>query len=221
MRLSLVPTPADDNADTQAITLTDGTYVLGRSRSVDLPVNDPNASRRHARLIVGPSGNYVEDLGSKNGTLVNGTPLLARVPLVVGDRLTIGTREYTLRAGLDGDTAQESHRLAEETDWDALSDQTERTLDLLDVLLNERRGGQTHTQALVPLIVTAVDEVLDSVGTTRPALTQRQAVRMGHLIGALTRQAFSPTVYAWQTTARRRLNTLLRQSYPPVRFSGR
>ncbi len=221
MRLSLVPTPAVGNTEAQVLTLTTGTYVLGRSRSVDLPVNDPNASRRHARLIVGPKGTYIEDLGSKNGTLVNGAPLLARVPLVVGDHLTIGTQEYIVRASLDRDPAVESLQLSEEMDWEALSDQTERTLDLLDVLLSERRGGQTHTRALVPLVVTAVDEVLDSVGTTRPALTQRQAVRMGHLIGALTKQAYSPMVYAWQTTARRRLNTLVQQSYPPTRLANR
>lgn len=216
MLLTLVPTLTAADRHTPHLTLTTGTFVLGRSRRVDLFVDDPNASRRHARITVGVKGVYVEDLDSKNGTLLNGAPVIARVPLEVDDRLTIGTLTFLVQKALESDPSGDNMSQNIPPDWDALSDQTERTLQLLDVLLSERGRSAAHSESLVPLVVCAVDEVLDSVGTTRPSLTPSQALRMGQLIGALTAKAFSPSVYAWQTTARRRLDSLLRESSPPV-----
>jgi pSer/pThr/pTyr-binding forkhead associated (FHA) protein len=216
MPISLVPTHTGDDRHVPSLTLTSGTFILGRSRSVDFFVDDPNASRRHARLTVGIRGVYIEDLDSKNGTLLNGTPVVTRMPLVVGDRLTIGTLTFVAQLDAHSDASHDEPSRNVPTDWNALSDQTERTLELLDILLSERGRSATHSESLVPLVVSAVDEVLDSVGTTRPSLTPSQALKVSQLIGALTTRAFSPSVYAWQTTARRRLDTLLRQSSPPV-----
>lgn len=216
MPISLVPMHTGDDRHVPSLTLTSGTFILGRSRSVDFFVDDPNASRRHARLTVGIKGVYIEDLDSKNGTLLNGTPVVTRMPLAVGDRLTIGTLTFVAQLDAHGDASQDEPSRNVPTDWNALSDQTERTLELLDILLSERGRSTAHSESLVPLVVSAVDEVLDSVGTTRPSLTPSQALKVGQLIGALTTRAFSPSVYAWQATARRRLDTLLRQSSPPV-----
>ncbi len=63
--------------------------VIGRGRSVDLVLNEPTISRAHA--IVGYEGNeaFVEDLGSTNGTLVNGVRT-QRKTLCDGDELRMG-----------------------------------------------------------------------------------------------------------------------------------
>jgi len=52
--------------------LQDGSVVVGRSSSVELPVADRAMSRTHARLFRSGESWLVEDLGSRNGTLVNG-----------------------------------------------------------------------------------------------------------------------------------------------------
>ncbi|HST64244.1 MAG TPA: FHA domain-containing protein, partial [Mycobacteriales bacterium] len=58
--------------------LSPGVYVLGRAGESDLPMRDPGVSRRHCRVAVGgaaqgrPGVVTVEDLGSGNGTLVDG-----------------------------------------------------------------------------------------------------------------------------------------------------
>lgn len=72
-----------------AVPLT-GTAVVGRDLSTSLPIDHPTVSRRHARLGIDESGCWIEDLGSRNGTRVNGRLLRGRQPLHDGDRLRIG-----------------------------------------------------------------------------------------------------------------------------------
>ena len=69
--------------------LTPGETTLGRAPNCDLILNDSLASRSHIRLTLDRQGLWVEDLGSHNGTLLNGTKV-SRSQLQDGDRLTIG-----------------------------------------------------------------------------------------------------------------------------------
>jgi serine phosphatase RsbU (regulator of sigma subunit) len=68
-----------------------GTAVLGRSSDMDLVVADISISRRHASLSHAPDGScWVTDLGSVNGTSVNGAPAAEPVSLQDGDRVRFG-----------------------------------------------------------------------------------------------------------------------------------
>ena len=80
--------------DGVAYDLSDGA-VLGRGDQVDIQLEDSFASTAHARLM--PQGDVVvlEDLGSTNGTYLNGEPLRGPQPLHVGDRIRIGDSEFT------------------------------------------------------------------------------------------------------------------------------
>ncbi len=84
------------------IALTDGRFFVGRGRECQLVLDDPLVSRRHAVLFVDGGRVTVEDLGSRNGTLVNGARIEAAVMLEEGDRLTIGVHQLTLVAGARG-----------------------------------------------------------------------------------------------------------------------
>jgi ABC-type multidrug transport system ATPase subunit/pSer/pThr/pTyr-binding forkhead associated (FHA) protein len=64
--------------------------VLGRGPEGGLPVDSERASRRHARVEPYNGGYRVVDLGSKNGTFVNGEPVRGPRDLVSGDRITLG-----------------------------------------------------------------------------------------------------------------------------------
>jgi hypothetical protein len=79
-----------------------GTTVLGRGTEAGLQVVDTGVSRLHAevRVIRDPSGERVElhDLGSTNGTRVNGQRVQAAT-LTPGDRITVGTSELIYRSG--------------------------------------------------------------------------------------------------------------------------
>ena len=72
-----------------------GTLVtIGRESSNDIVVQDINASRRHAELRLNKRGIWVvTDLGSMNGTLVNGVSVASH-PLYPGDIVTIGKTDF-------------------------------------------------------------------------------------------------------------------------------
>jgi len=55
--------------------------TLGRSSQNDFVLTDEKVSRTHARILFDGSNFYVEDLGSKNGTFVNGKQIAERQPL--------------------------------------------------------------------------------------------------------------------------------------------
>ncbi len=64
---------------------------LGRSSSSDLHIDDEQASRRHARIARSSGGYFLlEDLGSRNGTRVNGERVTGSVALTFGDRIEVG-----------------------------------------------------------------------------------------------------------------------------------
>ena len=77
-----------------AYDLSDGA-LLGRGDSADIRLQDTFASSAHARLV--PQGEVIvlEDLGSTNGTYLNGEPLRGPQPLHVGDSIRIGDSEFT------------------------------------------------------------------------------------------------------------------------------
>ncbi len=63
--------------------------TMGRDLSCEIVIDDPSTSRRHARFVPTDRGYYVEDLGSRNGTLVNDAPATKAV-LRTGDQIVIG-----------------------------------------------------------------------------------------------------------------------------------
>jgi len=70
---------------------------IGRAEDNDLELLDPKVSRHHARITRQGAGYVVTDLGSANGTLVNGVPLTGPHPLQHGERITVGDSDLTYR----------------------------------------------------------------------------------------------------------------------------
>ncbi len=65
---------------------------VGRDLSNDIVINDPEISRRHARLFLQGNSYILEDLGSTNGSFVNGQRLMGPNVLRPGDVITFGER---------------------------------------------------------------------------------------------------------------------------------
>jgi len=65
--------------------------TIGRRADQDIVLIDPSVSRSHARIELGPAGVAILDLGSTNGTVINGQRLrAARALLRGGERIEIG-----------------------------------------------------------------------------------------------------------------------------------
>jgi len=72
-------------------------YVVGRAVTSDIPIFDPTISRRHAELTVSKTGVAVKDLGSSNGTFINGERVTEGT-LEPGDSVTFGKVVFQLKS---------------------------------------------------------------------------------------------------------------------------
>lgn len=83
-----------------------GKVLVGRQPPAVVLLEDDSVSRRHAELVATPSGVTVKDLGSANGTLLNGEPLGDEpVPLQPGDQLQFGVVEMAFDAAEEAPAA--------------------------------------------------------------------------------------------------------------------
>ncbi|MFI6655065.1 FHA domain-containing protein [Streptomyces sp. NPDC050523] len=103
------------------------TVRIGRAADNDLVIDDLSVSRRHAELRALPDGTYeIADLGSHNGTFLNGSPVTA-APMGAGDIVGIGHSAFCLV----GDQLQE------------YVDTGEVSLDVQDLAVSVDRGRKT------------------------------------------------------------------------------
>ena len=72
-----------------------GDLTIGRAEDNDLQVSDPKVSRHHAQIQSAAAVFVIVDLGSANGTLVNGERLADPHTLRHGERITVGDTELT------------------------------------------------------------------------------------------------------------------------------
>lgn len=75
-----------------------GRFLIGRSTDCQLSLDDPLVSRKHALLIVTVEAIEVQDLGSRNGVLVNDEKISGPRNIHHGDRITIGSQSMVIAA---------------------------------------------------------------------------------------------------------------------------
>jgi DNA-binding winged helix-turn-helix (wHTH) protein len=88
------------------VALAEGENILGRGAEAVLWIDHVSVSRRHARLVVRGATAELQDLGSKNGTFVDGRKVSAPVPLEDGDEIRLGTVATTFRIFRERETTQ-------------------------------------------------------------------------------------------------------------------
>jgi pSer/pThr/pTyr-binding forkhead associated (FHA) protein len=81
----------------QSFPLTEGEHVAGRDADCSLVVDGTTVSRRHARLTVSNGAAMIEDLGSTNGTHVNGARISTPTRLAPGDEFALGSEKLRVR----------------------------------------------------------------------------------------------------------------------------
>jgi DNA-binding winged helix-turn-helix (wHTH) protein len=86
----------------RVITPADGKNLIGREPASTVLLDATGISRRHARILIDATRAVLQDLGSKNGTMLNDAPISRRVPLHDGDRIQIGPLVVVYHASASG-----------------------------------------------------------------------------------------------------------------------
>ncbi|MEM7584980.1 MAG: FHA domain-containing protein, partial [Acidobacteriota bacterium] len=81
----------------QAFELSEGESTVGRSRACHIAIDDPSVSRRHVVLKADSGRILLQDLGSSNGTFVNGAKIEHSAELHHGDALGLGDADVAIR----------------------------------------------------------------------------------------------------------------------------
>jgi len=79
------------------VILLEGANIVGRAPDATISIDGRGVSRHHARIHVSHADATIEDLGSKNGTLVNGNRVTTPVALANGDEIRLGAVTLTFR----------------------------------------------------------------------------------------------------------------------------
>lgn len=87
-----------------AYELPEGVTHVGRADENDIVLSGDLVSRRHARFHVKGASLVVEDLGSRNGSQLNGAKLVGSLPLKAGDTLAVGENQLQVRQPADAET---------------------------------------------------------------------------------------------------------------------
>ncbi len=83
-----------------------GGNLVGRGSSADIRIDLSEVSRSHARIVVEGGTVTIEDLGSKNGTFVNGRRISGLHPLAEGDEVRLGSPAARFRLELTSDAVR-------------------------------------------------------------------------------------------------------------------
>ena len=91
LTLEVVKSPFNQPVSVWKLQPEKGEYIIGRSPTNDIVIVDPYASRKHAKIFYRDGKWFIEDLGSTNGTVVNGEPVEDKpVELKDGSEIVIG-----------------------------------------------------------------------------------------------------------------------------------
>src|SRR5881398_2712862 len=147
-----------------------GELVIGRSSELDLVLIEDMVSRKHAQLTLAAGGITIADLGSTNGTFVNGEKV-RRAQLKEGDRILIGTSILKLVARTAGTTSVDAKSAQQDLERTAAARETKQggrsavqgrleevpLVDLLQLLSTSKktgaivikgyRGGRVHLRS--------------------------------------------------------------------------
>ncbi len=89
------------------IILKPGALTIGRAKDNDTCIADKTVSSHHARIVTYFNASYIEDLGSTNGTLVNGKPVKKHT-IHPGDIIKLGNAHFIVARGDTIDSGAEN-----------------------------------------------------------------------------------------------------------------
>jgi pSer/pThr/pTyr-binding forkhead associated (FHA) protein len=127
------------------------TWIIGSAGDCDVVVEQPRVSRRHCRLTELDDGYLLEDLGSSNGTYVNGVRITEATRVSTDDQVTLGAMvamPWPPDSGMPGATILRIGRAPDN-----------------DIVLNDTRVSSYHARLIVAETHTLIEDIGSSNGT--------------------------------------------------------
>ncbi|MHC1683905.1 MAG: FHA domain-containing protein [Clostridiaceae bacterium] len=90
MGLEVIQSGGNDNIRIGSVYLLQGDFTIGRKPKNSLVLNDPFVSGNHAKIYLKNNEYILEDLGSTNGTMINGELINEKTYLTIDDEIKIG-----------------------------------------------------------------------------------------------------------------------------------
>src|SRR5215470_9355438 len=134
-------------------------WIIGSGSDCDIVVAQPRVSRRHCRFTELADGYLVEDLGSSNGTYVNGERIAEAMRVSAGDAITLGAlvpMPWPPSSGAPGATVLRIGRKPEN-----------------DIVLDDARVSSYHARLIVSEAGTLIEDAGSSNGTFLNSPDQR------------------------------------------------
>ncbi len=143
------------------VPLNTGKFVIGRLEGCDLILSSSTVSRKHSQITIHRGDPYLMDLGSKNGTYVNGEPVKEQIRLKNDDIIKIGSIEFTMCESPDSN-------LEDELDYTAADSGVDYRQDFADYYqLSEREKEVLYFLLKGMSIKKIADQLFISPGTAK------------------------------------------------------
>ena len=142
----------DRKGDILRFSVPQGSFILGRGSGADMRILEPCVSRQHAMIDNEDGVIQIRDLGSKNGTYVNGEPVMKK-ELAADDLIALGTQSLRLREkpapaeeaeGISEATPVSQPRMFVSPPLELISRLEEAALFSIDDLLGARDGPKAN-----------------------------------------------------------------------------
>jgi predicted component of type VI protein secretion system len=113
-------------------------FLIGRSKECHLCAGSSAVSRQHCAILRGENRVTVKDLGSRNGTLVNGAKIEGEVELASGDEITVGPLKFmlTISAGIANEKKPQVKSVAQAVERVAAAPPNDTSVDDISKWLN-------------------------------------------------------------------------------------
>lgn len=197
----------------------EGETVIGRGVGCELHIDDPTSSRRHAAIELCRGQLTVRDLGSRNGTFLNGARVTQPQPISAGDRLLFGESLFTVGSGAE-ESNVEADRLSlppAVTDGLALVEQrTQRdlpqettqphvgTIEVIESLLDSPHADD-EPHAVASMVQSSVDRLLANLDRRETALPEADRKRILELIERVRAGLSDGSLDGWRASIQERL----------------
>ena len=180
-----------------------GETMIGRSAYCTIVVSDSSVSREHASLRLVDGVLLLSDLGSRNGTSVNGAAVKGPRPVAAGDSIVLGSAVLYIEASEDDRRSRRSTGNLLDGPEDPTTQSTTTTVELAHRLVGQLQATSANDKQL-KLIRDVIDSVADSVGTGYQ-LRESDGPKLAKATEYIVRCSGDPAVQQWREGVLRKL----------------